>query len=294
MAKRLPVYIASGEFPAGAVIAMAAVCGGGVLLGIGYSEVLGLTASMYAIAGIVAGACLAVAVACTAAVRAGKGRSPGRAAVGGALAGLATWLSAHGWSYYREASRPSGPATIADYLNDKRATGWRVSKWGSMQRRAMAVRGPGVDAAWLSEALALATAGIIGAVYAATRPFCEPCGRWASAPDVSWQIQGATKELRKRLNSAATVADVLDVPLDALHGAGPMLWYTTENCPSCGLMPTLTVRYGVPKKKGKSTDYAWATLYARVLLAPAEYDALVAMKVDAEELARLRAAPAQA
>ena len=225
------------------------------------------------------------------------------AAVGGG-AGLAALLAGHGFAYLRWTedravahtaymaelhALDSGAEPVTVTTADVRA---ETSMWGYLTSAAeegitvkgrrgrgegMRISGALVWLLWLIEAGLLVGAGLVGGVYAAAKPYCESCARWADKERESVTFSAPPPQELAALTQARSVADLFKVPV-TLAKSGPSLVYKRLTCPKCeASYLTITLQQPATKREGEDRKKS-KDLFTSVVLSRADAQRMIDLR----------------
>lgn len=164
--------------------------------------------------------------------------------------------------------------SFVDFLKHRAEMGFKVGR-GAANRTHGDFSGWAAWTVWGIEAVLLVGAPICGAMYQATRPFCEGCGWWASTEKEEFTLNAPDESLTKAIKRATSLVEVLPPEGSEEVGAGPsdtMLKYKITGCPKCQETDWLTVTHRTIKTKGSKTENVDSDLQSGLLVGPEEVD----------------------
>lgn len=164
----------------------------------------------------------------------------------------------------RRAGTPSGPTPASPAGQ----TGGQSAAPTSGAGGGLRIKGWMLTTLWVFEGLVLVGAGFGGGGIAATRPFCETCGRWALKSRWKFECKGVSEGSVTVVKGAQHFGGLLEVSGEPARGQGKQtLEYTIRACP-CGEVATLFVRLHTSKSGSK--EKSTTDVQEGVLLGPNE------------------------
>lgn len=195
-----------------------------------------------------------------------------------------------------------------DYCELRAEAGWTFGKAGQSSTSSPTVSGFMVYIFWGVEAVILIGAGTLGGYKGASRPYCEPCGKWADFNMLVLEVPEPSAEMTASVKAATSVAALVPplsamtvppppppppIPTDpkeakkqakqlAKAAKGPKttacLRYKVESCPQCKMLHTLAVEHEVVTVRGGKTEKKVNALHKAVVVSSEEVGTLAQLK----------------
>ncbi|MFT3684428.1 MAG: hypothetical protein QM783_05780 [Phycisphaerales bacterium] len=211
----------------------------------------------------------------------------------GVVAGLVAITVSHYVEY--ELSRPGLIASVPpaqraavdahfgfiQFLEFRVETGWTLGHGSSTSSGSGDISGVGVYVCWGIEALLILISAGIGGYRAASAPYCEQCGTWATHDMLRVETPQPSADLVAGVRSAREL-DQLFPPASSvgsgIQGDISLLRYSVTSCPTCKMTHTLKVEHQQVTVTGKKTEKKKHVLHDKVVLTSEEVGRLAQLK----------------
>jgi hypothetical protein len=264
----LETYKPSGQVGAMCLLMAAPLVAAGMAAAWLYQFLIEVIPIIYVDWALVFGFAFLLGAMCQRGLMAGRCRNAFAGGAVGTAVGVAAVIAGHYFAYLDTAAALGRPVSFAEYLRLRMDTGWSIGHVGSSSSAALPIKGLFVWVVWALEGGLIVFGAVKGAAGVAALPFCESCGRWADRKDAELTVSRLTPDTPGRVANAQDVDDLLDAR--AGGAAEQSLAYRLCNCPACGKLPTVSVRFSETVSNGKksATNSRW--LHRHVMLTEAE------------------------
>jgi hypothetical protein len=205
-------------------------------------------------------------------VSAGKCRKPAAAAGLGAVLGLVAWAASFVFAWWWTVRGIPNHVGFFEYLPRRASTGFSIGRSGG----GLPITGVFIYGLWAIEGLIFIVGTMALTHAAASKPFCESCGKWAGEKKFSFTVDRPGAATVEALAKAQELSDLVPDPSKKEEPGpeGTRLEYQVKGCPTCGGVDHLNVDYKYTVVENKQPTEKSKQLQVSVLIGAEELQAI--------------------